>query len=211
MRKTPRQAITALLEPAHADWAEPYIVPLALDLAGAFVAVNGVTLSVAGSTFGAVSEIAKVLPFGIDLVVPPHREQEQPALWVAGQHAERGFEKILIVSADAIGVSSRMVSTALSVLTSRQTIAGFSPSGSTYLAGFQSAALADAAAGVDALLRALESEGTGERCESLFESRFRLRDLSSFAEFCDIATGYATLLPRTMATLDRERDDGLIA
>lgn len=197
-RLTPRQAISVLYrEPA--PWATPYALPLALDLLGTAVGVNGVTLFLTVERPEIAHELAGELPFGVGALVVPF-ELDDPAGLVR-PFADRDFARLLIVAGDALGVSARILNTALSVLEHDPLAIGQTPAGGAYLTGANLRTSASSNELTLCLRALLGNSGPIPPAIRTLEPRLRLAALSASNELRAIVAEHAKTLPRTWARL----------
>lgn len=197
-RTTPRQAISVLYrEPP--PWATELALPLALDLLGAAVAVNGVTLFLTVEHPHIAHELAGELPFGVGALVVPF-DLDDPAGLVR-PFAERDFARLLLVAADAIGITARLLTTGLSVLQHDPVVLGPAATGGAYLAGANLHATA-AAGNLTLCLRAMLGDG-GPLPPTVrkLERRSRLSGLADLDAVRELAADHAREIPRTWAHL----------
>lgn len=199
-RTAPRQAIVALFGPSP-RWPA-LALPLALDVVAAMCAANGFSVALAGS-LAATKEIAPELPAGVDLRAHLPGSSEPPAVFFAREYAERGFERIILLAADTLGVSTRLISTTSSILGFDRLAVGQTPGERLYLSGVTGAAVI---AGDDDVMAALGAFDSGP-APALPNVR-RLERLPRLGEFVDRAelvqaiARFAPLLPRTRAQAD---------
>jgi hypothetical protein len=196
-RLSPRQAIVAIYRPVR-GWAPALGIALALDLLGAAVAVNGASLAASVENAQTAESLSEVLPIGVELSIDRLElgaEVELPRRYVA-----RGFERIVFVAADAIGVSTRMLSTALSVLATDPLVVGRTESGGCFLVGVGGKEIGARNAVLSGLLGALAADG---RLRSVsaprLENLTRLTELAGIDELRAEVEPRASLVPRTVA------------
>ena len=175
-RTAPRQAIVAIYQP-DARW--PALSrELAFDVVAAMGAANGFSLALGCLSPDVAGEIGPALPAGIDLRLQPAGTNEPAGLWFARQYAARDFERVIVIAADTIGVTTRLLSTASSILASEPIVLGLTPDSRLFAVGVQGrAALApDVDSAPFAALTAGEpfDAGRARRLEPLV----RLRDLA---------------------------------
>lgn len=199
-RLTPRLALIALLTGPTASWQAPLTTPLALDLIGSMVAVNGATLTLATRE----SELARVLvddiPAGVDLMIDAVASDAELACALVESLTARGFARIVVIASDTIGVSSRIMTTALSALAGEDTVAGLTPHGELYLAG-QTAGDANRPL-FDGLDWTPETSGPAPRGRGL-ERRARARDFAGLDELRRAVEGFERQHPRLLDVLSR--------
>lgn len=199
-RTSVRQAIIALFE--RIPRREELSRALALDVVASLGAVNGFSIAVACADPDAAKEIGADLPAGVDLRVRVAGVEEPFALFLAGQYISKGFERIIFVAADTVGLSPRQLSTAASVLANESPVLGMTESGRPYLVGVNDRSLTRG----DEISRiALSAMTAGEGLASLpgrrMERMPRLSELVESAEINDLVEAYRKILPRTQALL----------
>jgi hypothetical protein len=197
-RVSPRQAIVAHYFTDLDEWARPFALPLVLDLLESLVEIDGVSIMVACDDPQSVEQLSVSFPAGVDYLAAPGGVAN-PNRWQAEQMVQRGFERFVILAADAIGLSSRLVSTAMSVLGSAESVAATTPAGCVWLAGVRADAISQGSAQVEALLGAMATGNQVEHGGPRLGRRMRLRDLNSAAQVFEEAQPYAPLVPRTLA------------
>ena len=198
-RTAPRQAILAIYQ-TDPRWPEVSRA-LALDAVAAMSAANGFTLGFACLTAEDAREMAPLLPAGVDLRIPPADSPENVPAVLAGAYAERGFERVITIGADTVGVSTRLLSTASSVLASEPAALGLTPEGMV----FAVAARGDVLLGGDEHLRsAFKALTSGEilpiRTRRL-EPLTRLREIDDLARMAVLVAGLDRVVPRTINAL----------
>lgn len=193
-RVTPRQAISVLYR-QPAPWAAPFALPLALDLLGAAVAVNGVTLFLTVERPDIAHELAAELPFGVGALVVPF-DRDDP-MGLVRPFAERDFERLLLVAGDTLGVSVRLLATGFSVLAHESVVVGLSPGGGAFLTG-ANLCMAVATNELIVCVRAMlgDQEPIPAAIRKL-EARTCLSSLPDVAALRKRAADYANILPRT--------------
>lgn len=155
-RVSVRQAVV-IMPPAvpargqDAAWPSQMAPALLQDLIGVLVAVNGVTLFTAAPNLPDAVSLSRVLPEGIDVLVPEDETETRSQLLAAAlrQVLSRNFERVVAVAPDTIRLTVRTVSTALSALASADAVAGRTPQGGLYLFGTKSLAGVELASAAD--------------------------------------------------------------
>lgn len=177
------------------------IEPLLLDLLGMLVGVNGVSIVAVATNRTLGRRIAKTLPAGVELFVPPVGE---PAIgWTARNLVGKGFERILVVASDVIGLPVRVISTALSAIESESVIRADTPFGNPYLFGVSTALLSHSTDLYQ--LNTLDQKDVMEHvAPTRGMGRFpRLSELTDTTEIRKLVIANARLLPRLSRCLDQ--------
>ena len=208
IRTSPRQAVVALFEPDASAWRAPFVVPLALDVVGSMVAVNGATLSIGCESLEAAALIAPELQVGVDLLVRPANVPGKLLNWLAKQHAERGFESIVFVAADIIGLSPRLLSTALSVLATEDSVIGSTPGSLIYLLGVRARILGSTSTELKSEIEVFTGCEVWPKVGRRVEWRPRLQELGSVEDFRTGANEHPKFLPRTLHLLAHKPEQG---
>src|SRR6478672_1738691 len=107
-RTSPRQAIAVAFDGGGPVWSEPLRLPVLLDILGTLIAINGVTLAVSFRSSQDAHVLSDELPAGIETVVRVI-EQDREQEWIAPAMYKRGFDRVLVVAGDTIGVPLRPV------------------------------------------------------------------------------------------------------
>ncbi len=201
-RVSPRQAIVVVYEDASVHTpVQAAKEPLLLDLLGTLVGVNGVSLAVVATNRTMGRRIAKSLPAGVELLVPPAGE---PAIgWTTSKLVAKGFERVLVVASDVIGLPVRVISTALSAIASESVIRADTPLGNPYLVGISTTQLPNA---TDFLqLKTLDQHEALERIAPTrgMERFSRLSEIEDRGELRELVVANSRLLPRLFRQLDQ--------
>lgn len=199
-RVSPRQAIVGM-QAAPAGWAGAFALPLLLDVLGTLVAVDGATLALCLADADAAAGLAERLPAGIDVLagVPA----ASAALFgVAQELVGRRFERVVFVAADAVGLTTRLMSTALSALATEPALLGRTPEGGTYLVGVRGELVERDPARVETLLGLLGATGIWRRMEGRqVEPLPRLSELMGLPDLRSAVRGHERYLPRLVRQL----------
>ena len=199
-RTSVRQAIIALYE-CNTE-REELSRALALDVVATLGAVNGFSLAVACGDPIAGKQLGTELPAGVDLRLLAPGIEEPFAFYLAREYAAKGFERIIVVAADTVGLSARILSTTASVLATDSPVLGLTPSNRPYLVGVNDRALAR---GDEMSIAALSAFTAGDDLASLpgrrLERLSRLGELADDAEIEEIVEGQRKQLPRTATKL----------
>lgn len=193
-RTSPRQAVVVLADQA-AIGAARLVAGLdlsardalsrcrVLDLLAELVRVDGVTISVGAVGRDSAADLAGAVPAGVEVaLVCEHSSAAGQVAWVIRAHLERSFERVVVLSASALPVPSRIVSTGLTVLATADLVVGPTPGGGVFLVGARGSDGAAAIASGD--LGAVESIERGARA-----NRLTVRRLESRADLSEAATG----------------------
>lgn len=115
---------------------------LLLDNLGIVVGVNGVTTGVLAQSIADAALLSTALPHDVELFAPAPNapEPDQSVVHAMEECQQRAFARIVAIRSDVIGLTVRIVSTALSSLAHADIVAGFTPHGDWYLAGVHSQA-----------------------------------------------------------------------
>lgn len=195
-----RQAIVVFHEQSSSTLCARFAVPAALDLLGTMVAVNGVSLIVTCATKEGRRQFAKIIPAGVELLAPP---SGQPAIgWAARELVSRGFERVVFVASDVLGLPARVLSTAMSAVDVVGILRADTADGEPYLIGFS--AMSVDGVSVCSNLSMFEDAKVMDRIRPTrgFERFPRLGELQTVDQLRTVATASPALLPRVCAAID---------
>lgn len=198
-RTAPRQAILTVYE-TNGRWPEIGRA-LALDIVAAMNAANGFTLGFACLTAEDAHTMAPLLPAGVDLLMPSPESGERDVAVLAGAYAERGFERVITIAADAIGVTTRLLSTASSVLGFEPSAVGLTPDGLVFAVAARGELLVPPDESFDAAYAALGSGAPIAQRTSRLEPLTRLREIDDLARLTQFVGGLERVTPRTIGAL----------
>lgn len=199
-RTSVRQVVVALYKPVSAFAALSR--PLALDVVAALGAVNGFTVALVCTDAAAAREIGEELPAGVDLRLHPSGNDESAALFFARDYVRNGFERVIFVAADTLGITARLLSTTSSLLDVESPVIGKTRGGTPYLVGVNDTAMT---ANQPETLAALTAISAGPAPVSLrgrpLDRLTRLGELTDWAEVREAVDERRDLLPRTVGQL----------
>ena len=199
VRTAPRQAILAIHE-SDPRWPE-ISRELALDAVAAMSAANGFTLGFACLTAEDAREIAPQLPAGVDLRLPPAESKGREAVVLARTYAESEFERVITVAADTIGISTRLLSTASSVLASEPAAIGLTPGGRVFAVTPRGDLLFEPDEQLETAFRALTAVERLPKRALRLEPLTRLREVDDLDRLTELVAGLERVVPRTIAAL----------
>jgi hypothetical protein len=198
-RTSTRQAIVAIYDP-RSSWAA-LSRPLLLDVAAVLTALNGFSVAVGCTNTNVAREIGPALPAGVDLRLRSTGTLDAPAIDFARQFVNHGFERIIVVAADTIGLSTRLLSTAASVLANEPLVVGPSVAGGLYLAGAGAKAIEAGDPSILAAFGAIAGDESTAIGGVRLERQPRLGTVVDESELREIVKQYAPLVPRTAARM----------
>jgi hypothetical protein len=164
-------------------------------------AVNGFTLEFACLTAEDAREMAPLLPAGVDLRVPPAESEGREAAVLARAYAERCFERIITVAADTIGISTRLLSTASSVLASEPVAIGLTPEGQVFAVAALDNRVLELDEQLEAAFGALTARERLPKQALRLEPLTRLREINDLNRLTELVAGHERVVPRTVAVL----------
>jgi hypothetical protein len=152
-------------------------------------AVNGASLFVAPSDVQQAVELMDHLPAGVT-TLPPLASGAACSLQEV--LADRPFDVLLLVAADTIGASPRLLTTALSAVRSRELVAGCTPHGTLYLAGAAQSQSGRAVELLETITESMFAPGEGLR----MERRTRLTALDGPDDLEPLLETHRAVVPR---------------
>jgi hypothetical protein len=201
-RTVPRQAIISIYQPPL-RWPDVSLA-LAIDLLAVMVSVNGFNLAIAGVPAPDADLIVSVVPAGVDLHLTSAENEAPSAAGLMRAYAERGFERIVLIAADTIGVSTRLLATASSMLASEPIVIGVTHEANVYCVAVR---------GDETILsnRATEAFSTlergsqwhGERNQFL-EPKARLREIVDLVHARNAIADAGPVVPRAARAVARD-------
>lgn len=194
-RTTARQAIVALFDPSPRF--EELAQPLALDVVAALGAVNGFSLALLCVDQHAARAIGPALPAGVDLRLAAPGGEQPATISFVRESVDHGFERVIVVSADVLGLTPRLISTAASVLESESPVLGLTGERTPYLVGVNETAIRAEDDASLSSLAAISARTSGLALRGRLDRLRRLGEVESVAELREIAEAQRRALPRT--------------